>query len=116
MKKFVTVMTITLLVLISLVGCGSGSFSIIGAWTDVDGTTRVFYDDGTCRNVSLIDIGGPSPTYILSEEENDGAYSMYVEQGGYNGMNLFVKVDNDDHILIYQNESDASPLYDLTRQ
>ena len=100
--------------LVFISGCSS-SFNIVGMWKDVDGSTRIFNEDGTCKNIEPIDIGGPAAVYTMSSKESDGYYSLEVSQSGMNQMNLYVKVINNDHIEIYE-QKDGSILYDLERQ
>jgi hypothetical protein len=86
-------------------------------WKDGDGTTRIFTSDGTCQNVAKIDIGGSLPTYSLSEKKgDDGNYSLFVSQGGYNQTTFYVKVISNDSIEIYDSSPGLNPLYTLTRQ
>lgn len=113
--KFRTILAL-LIACIVLVGC-SGRLDVVGMWKDADGTTRTFGSEGTCQNVALIDIGGPRPTYVLSEKPGaNGRYSMYVEQGGYNGTTFYVESVGADQIKIYQSADAQAPLYSLTRQ
>lgn len=97
-------------------GCAS-NFDIAGMWMDTDGTIRSFDSTGACQNIALIDIGGPSPTYSISEKKNaDGYYLLEVQQSGYNQTEFYVKVSSNDSIQIFENATDSDPLYSLTRQ
>lgn len=71
-----------------LIGCSTEP-DVVGMWQDVDGTTRTLNSEGTCQIIPLLDIGGPRPTFALSEKPSaNGRSSMYVEQGGHDGMTL----------------------------
>lgn len=67
--KSKSIIGLIVILCISLIGCSSAKFDIAGMWEDTDGTIRTFNSNGTCLDVAKIDIGGPSPTYALSEEE-----------------------------------------------
>jgi hypothetical protein len=89
-----------------LAGCSSAKFNIVGMWKDADGTTRTFSTNGTCQNVAKIDIGGPSPTYSISEKaDSTGYYSLFVSQSGYNQTTFYVKVISNDSIKIYESQT-----------
>ncbi len=108
--------TCILLLIILLTACSESKFDIVGMWQDADGTIRTFNYDSTCNAIALIDIGGPSPTYNLSEKVNsEGYYVLYVIQGGYNQTIFHVKVINENEILIFDNIGDETPRYTLTR-
>jgi hypothetical protein len=99
-----------------LVGCSSRP-NLVGTWRDVGGTTRIFSSAGTCQNVALVDIGGTAPTFVLSDKPvANGRYSMYVEQGGYNGTTFFVEAVGSDQIQIYKSADASQPFNSLTRQ
>ena len=109
MKK-ITLIGIALIICIMIAGC-SDQFNIVGMWKDVDGTVRTFDSTGACQNIAKIDIGGPTPTYSISEKPNsDGYYLLEVQQGGYNQTVFYVKVLSNDSIQIFENTSQASPL------
>ena len=115
--NFLVLMATFVMIFGLLVACGSNNFNINGMWSDIDGTTKVFNEDGTCLNVALIDIGGSSPTFSLSEsKDSDENYSLYVEQSGYNGTTFYVEVISNDEINIYESSGDSEPLYSLIRQ
>lgn len=114
--KFKTIVGLLLIAAVLLVGC-STRLDVVGLWRDADGTTRTFNSNGTCQNIALVDIGGSAPTYKLSEKSGDnGRYSMYVQQGGYNGTTFYVEAVSNDEIKIYESADAAQPLYSLTRQ
>ena len=114
MKKLILV--VPLILCLVLASCAS-SFSIVGMWVDTDGTTRTFSSNGMCQNVATIDIGGPSPTYTISEKKgSNGYYLLYVQQGGYNQTTFYVNVINNDRIDIYDSPDASEPIYSLTRQ
>jgi len=95
----------------------TAKLDIVGMWRDVDGTIRIFSENGTCKNVAGIDIGGSAPTYTLSEKkDSNGYYLLNVEQGGYNQTTFYVKADSNDSIKIYESSSATKPLYSLKRQ
>lgn len=115
--KYKSLIGLLLIVCIVLAGCSSSRFDIVGMWKDDGGTTRTFSSDGTCQNVAKIDIGGPSPTYSISEKaDSNGYYSLFVSQSGYNQTTFYVKVISNDSIKIYESSSASKPLYSLTRQ
>lgn len=101
---------------VGLAGC-SAKPDLVGMWQDADGTVRTFAEDGTCQNIAMIDIGGSRPTYVLSDSaDGNGRYSMYVEQGGYNGTTFYVEAVSADEVNIYSESRSSEPLYRLTRQ
>lgn len=117
MKHKVSIALLLLLVCILVVGCSSARFNIVGMWKDDGGTIRTFSANGTCKNIAIIDIGGPAPVYSISEKaESNGYYLLNVSQGGYNETTFYVKVTNNDEIQIYENASAAKALYSLKRQ
>lgn len=96
---------------------GWSNRDLVGMWKDTDGTVRTFSQNGTCRNIAKIDIGGPAPTCELSEKQDaSGYYQLYVQQGGYNQTNFYVKVVDQNDIKIYESHSAPTPMYTLTRQ
>ncbi|WP_075365031.1 hypothetical protein [Desulfosporosinus metallidurans] len=106
-----------LLVCILVVGCSSARFNIVGMWKDDRGTIRSFSDNGSCKNVAKIDIGGPSPVYSISEKvDSNGYYLLQVSQSGYNETTFYVKVTNNDEIQIFENAGATKALYSLKRQ
>lgn len=95
----------------------TGAFDIVGMWKDADGTVRTFYDNGTCKNIQRVDIGGPAATYMLSSKMTDGYYQLYIEQSGMNQHTWFVKPLSADKMEIYdESRTPGSPLYSLERQ
>lgn len=117
MKYKVTIGLLVLLVSIFFVGCSSESFSIVGMWKDDGGTIRIFSDNGTCKNIAKVDIGGPAPVYSISEKvDSNGYYLLDVSQGGYNETKFYVKVISNDEIQIYETVGATKALYSLKRQ
>jgi hypothetical protein len=116
-KRLTVLVGLLLLACLVTAGCSASPFSIAGMWKDADGTTRTFRADGTCMNVAPIDIGGPPPTYDMSEKAGaNGRYSLVVAQGGLNEWTFSVKFVNNDEITIYESASAMQPMYGLKRQ
>ena len=115
--KLKAIVGLLLIACVVLIGCSTGGPDVVGVWQDVDGTTRAFSSEGTCQNIALVDIGGPRPTFVLSEKPSaNGRYSLYVEQGGYNGTTFYVEAVSADEIKIYKSSDATQPLYSLKRQ
>lgn len=94
-----------------LTGCSSQP-DLVGMWESTgSSSTAYFYDDGTCEGLMSVDIGGPMYCAI-SEEENDGYYTLKVRQGE-NSATYLVQPDGDDHLEVYS--SSGSALFGLTR-
>ena len=107
---------LAILVLSTATACGGDSFSLVGVWRDVDGTTRTVNPDGTCYNFEKVDIGGARATCQLgSSPDSAGYYTLFVQQGGMNQMNWWAKPDGNDRVTIYASKGSA-PIYQLTRQ
>ena len=106
-------MLILIMVMMSLIltACGENS-KIVGSWTDVGGKVLTFSDDGTCKNVVMINTGADKITYKMSSNTNaDGQYELVVKNGDYDTEKFTVRIIDENQIEIYP--SDMGPLNQL---
>lgn len=110
-----------LILSIALVGCSSSQFNIVGVWSDATGATRIFDKDGTCKNVSVLDVAHSVPYSLSNSPDKNGYYSLKVSESSFVVSEYNVKVINNDKIEIYVNDDKVPiysevPLYRLTRK
>ena len=116
---------VILFICIVLSGCSSPQFNIIGDWKDATGMIQTYDKDGTCVNVSVtayFNSESSKSKFSLSNSPNDeGFYTLSVQEASSIKTKFKVKVINDDKIELYFNDDnvplyDKVPVYRLTRQ
>jgi len=91
-----------------LVACASNS-KIEGTWVDASGKVLTFSEDGTCKNVVVLNTGADKITYAMSSNSNgEGQYDLVVKNGDYDTEKFTVKMINENEIEIYP--ADMGPL------